>query len=130
MNPGLHGNDLPLDARQHQLCSAKVRPKSAMSMRAIGPADLHDIRAPPLAFGPDFHQPQNPSHASTLGQRTDAHIPDRRHTPNLATVPRYKHLIGPKLRARSRPAQLGETALAIQVLNRMIRDAKPVSVRC
>jgi hypothetical protein len=45
------------------------------------------------------------------------------------TMGRYKHLIGPKLRARSRPAQLGEVALAIQVLNRMIREAKPVSVR-
>jgi hypothetical protein len=45
------------------------------------------------------------------------------------TMGRYKHLIGPKLRARSRPAQLGEVALAVQVLNRMIREAKPVSVR-
>ena len=45
------------------------------------------------------------------------------------TMGRYKHLIGPKLSARSRPAQLGEVALAVQVLNRMIRKAKPVSVR-
>ena len=45
------------------------------------------------------------------------------------TMGRYKHLIGPKLRARSRQAQLGEVALAVQVLNRMIREAKPVSVR-
>ncbi len=45
------------------------------------------------------------------------------------TMGRYKHLIGPKLRARSRSAQLGEVALAVQVLNRMIREAKPVSVR-
>ena len=45
------------------------------------------------------------------------------------TMGRYKHLIGPKLRARSRPAQLGEVALAVQVLNRMIREAKPISVR-
>lgn len=42
---------------------------------------------------------------------------------------RYKHLIGPKLRARNRAGQGGEVALAIQVLNRMIRTAKPVSVR-
>jgi hypothetical protein len=42
---------------------------------------------------------------------------------------RYKHLIGPKLRARSLPAQWGEAAIAIAVLNRMIRTAKPVSVR-
>ncbi len=44
------------------------------------------------------------------------------------TMGRYKHLIGPKLHARSRPAQRGEVALAVQVLNRMIREAKPVSV--
>ena len=42
---------------------------------------------------------------------------------------RYKHLIGPKLRARSLPAQEGEVAIAVAVLNRMIRTAKPVSVR-
>ena len=41
---------------------------------------------------------------------------------------RYKHLIGPKLCARTRPGQQGEVALAVQVLNRMIRTAKPVSV--
>ena len=44
-------------------------------------------------------------------------------------VGRYKHLIGPKLRARTLPGQRGEVALAIQALNRMIRAAKPVSVR-
>ena len=42
---------------------------------------------------------------------------------------RYKHLIGSKLRARSRPAQHSEVALAAQVFKRMIRVAKPVSVR-
>jgi len=45
------------------------------------------------------------------------------------TMNRYKHLIGPKLRARTRPGQCGEVALAVQVLNRMIRTAKPASVR-
>jgi hypothetical protein len=44
-------------------------------------------------------------------------------------VGRYKGLIGPKLRARLLPAQHGEIALAAQVLNRMIRVAKPVSTR-
>jgi hypothetical protein len=44
-------------------------------------------------------------------------------------VGRYKAIIGPKLRARSLPAQQGEAAIAVQVLNRMIRVAKPVSVR-
>jgi len=42
---------------------------------------------------------------------------------------RYKHLIGPKLRARSLPAQRGEVAVAIAVLNQMIGTVKPVSVR-
>ena len=42
---------------------------------------------------------------------------------------RYKHLIGPKLRARSLPAQRGEAAIAVAALNTMIRTAKPVSVR-
>jgi hypothetical protein len=44
-------------------------------------------------------------------------------------VGRYKAIIGPRLRARSLPAQRGEAAIAVQVLNRMIRVAKPVSVR-
>ena len=44
-------------------------------------------------------------------------------------IGRYKHLIGPKLRARTLPGQEGEAALAVAVLNRMIRTAKPVSVR-
>lgn len=42
---------------------------------------------------------------------------------------RYKHLSGPKLRARSVPAQQGEAAIAVAVLNTMIQTAKPVSVR-
>ena len=42
---------------------------------------------------------------------------------------RYKHLIGPKLRARTLHGQQGEAALAMSVLNRMTCVAKPVSVR-
>ncbi len=44
-------------------------------------------------------------------------------------VGRYKAIIGPKLRARLLPAQQGEVAMAAEVLNRMIRAAKPMSVR-
>ncbi len=44
-------------------------------------------------------------------------------------IGRYKHIIGPKLRARSSDGQQGEIAIAVQVLNRMIRTAKPISVR-
>lgn len=44
-------------------------------------------------------------------------------------IGRYKHLIGPKLHARALTAQQGEAAIAVAVLNRMIRTAKPTSVR-
>jgi hypothetical protein len=44
-------------------------------------------------------------------------------------VGRYKAIIGPKLRARSLPAQQGEVVVAAEVLNRMIRVAKPICIR-
>jgi hypothetical protein len=44
-------------------------------------------------------------------------------------VGRHEAIIGPKLRARSLPAQQGEAAIAVETLNRMIRAAKPISVR-
>jgi hypothetical protein len=44
-------------------------------------------------------------------------------------ISRYKHLTGPKLRVRSLPAQRGEAAIAVALLNTMIRTAKPVSLR-
>jgi hypothetical protein len=43
-------------------------------------------------------------------------------------VGRYKAIIGPKLRARSLPAQQGEVVIAAEVLNRMSRVAKPLSI--
>jgi len=59
-------------------------------------------------------------HATGYGKRNHAET----------AMSRYKHLIGPKLCARSRPGQDSEVALAIRVLNRMVRTAKPVSIRC
>ncbi|NPD70050.1 IS5 family transposase (plasmid) [Lichenicola cladoniae] len=44
------------------------------------------------------------------------------------TIGRYKHIIGPKLRARSTAGQNAEVAIAICALNQMIRIAKPISV--
>ena len=44
-------------------------------------------------------------------------------------IGRYKGLIGPRLRARGVANQQGEIALGAKLLNRMIRVAKPVSVR-
>jgi hypothetical protein len=44
-------------------------------------------------------------------------------------IGRHKALICPRLRAPTLPAQQGEVAIDVEVLNRMIRTAKPVSVR-
>ena len=44
-------------------------------------------------------------------------------------IGRDKHLIGPTLRARTLPAQQAEVAVGVAVLNRLIRLAKPISVR-
>jgi len=44
-------------------------------------------------------------------------------------IGRYKSIIGSRLRARTFAAQQGETAIAVEALNRMIRVAKPISVR-
>ena len=41
----------------------------------------------------------------------------------------YKPIIGPKLRARSSDGQQGETGIAVQILNRMTRVAKPIATR-
>jgi hypothetical protein len=44
-------------------------------------------------------------------------------------IGRYKHIIGSTLRARLNDGQGGEVAITVQVLNRMIRIVKPISVR-
>ena len=44
-------------------------------------------------------------------------------------IGRYKNIIGSRLRARTLAAQQGEIAIAVEALNRMIRVAKPISVR-
>ena len=44
-------------------------------------------------------------------------------------IGRYKHLTGPKLRARCPPGQQGEVALAVHGLNGMTRVDKPICDR-
>ena len=73
---GLRGDDLPLNARQQPLRFGQGHSRSGDAAEITGSVDLHDIRARPLAFSAGTHQPQNPGHASTLGQRTDAKIPN------------------------------------------------------
>ena len=54
---------------------------------------------------------------------------DRIHSLVDTAIGRDKHIIGSKLRARSNDGQAGEAAITVQVLNRMIRIAKPISIR-
>jgi hypothetical protein len=44
-------------------------------------------------------------------------------------IGRYKSIIGSRLRARTFAAQQGEIAIGVEALNRMVRVAKPISVR-
>jgi len=74
MAHSLRGDDLPLNARQQPLRFGQGQTQVGDIDKIIGPSDLHDVRAWPLALSPDLHQPQHPSHASTLGQRTNAKI--------------------------------------------------------
>jgi len=55
------------------------------------------------------------------------HAARRHHIPKARC--RYTHLIGPKLPARTLPTQQAKVATGVAVLNRMIRRAKPISVR-
>ncbi len=73
----------------------------------------------------------HPGAAKRALQRASGAIRAPRCRRSLAetAVGRFKAIIGPRLRARTLPAQRGEAAIAVRVLNRMIRVAKPVSVR-
>ncbi len=90
-------------------------------------ADAVPSTADPNRQGPSDRHIQLMAERGRIGwQRATGY--EKRNQAETATG-RYKHLIRLKLRARNRPAQLGDVALAVQVLNRMIRTAKPVSVR-
>ena len=79
--------------------------------------------------GADPVRPSRPAHGRARPHRLAMRrrVGTRHHAET--TAGRCKHRIGPKLRARSPPHQHGKVALAVQVLNRMIREAKPVCVR-
>ncbi len=61
--------------------------------------------------------------ARALTEPPECRAVERGHPLNNLAMP------GPQLRARGLAAQRGEVAIAVAVLNRRIRVAKPVSVR-
>jgi len=89
--PDLRGDDLPLNARQQQLRFGQGQTQVGDINEITGPSDLHDVRARPLALSPDPHQPQHPSHASTLGQRTNAKIANWPPHPQSCDSPIHNH---------------------------------------
>jgi hypothetical protein len=80
--PGLRGNDLLLEACQQQLPVGQGQTKIGDIAEIIGPVDLHHVGALLLTTSLGFHQPHNPSHASTPSHRTDA-----KNTPLALTPP-------------------------------------------
>jgi hypothetical protein len=96
-------------------------------------ADHQPDPPPDVVIPPPASAVPSTEDADAGGQR-DRHIRliaerSRMAWQKATAVGRYKGIIGPKLRARILPAQQGEVAEAAKVLNRMIRVAKPVSVR-
>src|SRR5664279_5372377 len=56
-------------------------------VQIIRSVDLHNVDALLFTIFPGCHQPHNPSHASTSGQKTDAKIPLRRSHPQTCDGP-------------------------------------------
>ena len=100
-----------------------LRPRMAPSARSRVAAEGSSSR---FMFWRDRHI-RLMAERSRIGWRRATGYGRRNHAET--TMGRYKHLIGPRLRARTLPGQRGEVAIAVNVLNRMIRTGKPVAVR-
>jgi hypothetical protein len=127
-------DDLLLEASQQPLRFGQGQTQIGDIGEITGPFDLHDVSGLSLTFSVDFHQPQNPGHPSTPGQRTGAEIPPLTLTPqNLRQSPslarhkltavdavraiackaqtrlcqRYRHMM-----AKGKPRQVVVTAIA------------------
>jgi hypothetical protein len=86
--PGLRGNDLLLEACHQQLSVGYGQTETGDMVQIIRAVDLHNVDALLFTIFPGCHQPHNPSHASTSGQRTDAKIPLRRSHPQSCDGPK------------------------------------------
>jgi hypothetical protein len=85
--PDLLRDELLLDARQQQLSFGKGQAQIGDIAETIGPVNLHDVRALPIAFSPELDQPQNPRHASTPIEEQTQKYPFGARTPNFEPVP-------------------------------------------
>src|SRR5664279_989870 len=85
--PGLSGDELLLQTRQHQLSFGHRQPQIGEITEIARAGDLHDVDPLLLTIGPDFYQPHNPSHVSTPIKTSRRVIPLSEHTPNHETAP-------------------------------------------
>ena len=88
VEPGLRGDDLPLDAGQQLLALGQAQTQGAQIGKGVGLGDPHDIGAVFFALSPDADQLHDPGHVAS----TSAGIQVRKYlfqsrTPNLAAVP-------------------------------------------
>src|SRR4051794_13086775 len=88
MDPGLRGDDLPLDAGQELLALGQAQTQGAQIGKGVGFGDPHDIGAVFFALSSDADQPHDPGHVAS----TSAGIQARKYlfrscAPNLAAVP-------------------------------------------
>jgi hypothetical protein len=93
---GLCGNDFLLEACQQQLSVGYGQTEIGDMAEIIRSVDLHDVDALLFTTITGFHQPHDPSHASTSGQRTDDKIPLRRSNPQTCDGPGMEQAYGKK----------------------------------
>src|SRR4051794_1884520 len=100
MDPGLRGDDLPLDAGQELLALGQAQTQGAWIGKGVGLGDPHDIGAVFFALSSDADQPHDPGHVAS----TSAGIQARKYlfrsrAPNLAAVPRTDRYSDGSMRA-------------------------------
>ena len=137
--PGLSGNELLLQARQHQFSFGHRQPQIGDVTEIARAGDPRDVDPMLLTIGANFGQPHNPGHASAPINTSRRVIPSPEHTPNHETAPlrakveasigRYKRVIGDALRSRTDQTEATEVSLAAAALNRMLGLGRPNYVR-
>jgi hypothetical protein len=63
VEPGLRGDDLPLDTGQDLLALGQGQAQGGQVGEVVGPGDPHDVGAVFLALSSDAHQLHDPGHA-------------------------------------------------------------------
>jgi hypothetical protein len=85
--PGLSGNELLLQTRQHRFSLGHRQPQIGDVTEIARADDLRDVDPLLLTIGPDCYQPDNSRHASAPIKTSRRVIPLPEHTPNHETAP-------------------------------------------